>query len=294
MPTYFERYQQGEHRQVWAELIALGEQVRREPLYSDAGAVAQETMRRVRTNVETLVARLHRIEYRFGLLSPAHSLSSRAGRPQPHPEFTAPHIPPAPDVGEQLRRAEETFGPLPLSLRAWYEIVGSADFRGHHPVWVELIDSTDPFVIEPLEPLLQDQGFPSLGDPPRYTAWLSLFPDFCCKEYYAGVGPIYALLPWPEADTPLWFEGQEISPVSWPGAGRPFQLVEYLRFCLLQWGGFPGFDPDWSGDSGLMSIEQLRQETERGPGPGEDAERYATLRRLREHLDYLREGLLPF
>jgi hypothetical protein len=44
--SYLERYLTGEHEQVWAELVALGAAVRDEPLYSDALAVARETMRR--------------------------------------------------------------------------------------------------------------------------------------------------------------------------------------------------------------------------------------------------------
>jgi hypothetical protein len=56
--SYLERYQAGEHEQVWAELYALGTAVREEPLYGDALAVARETMRRARYNIETLIPRL--------------------------------------------------------------------------------------------------------------------------------------------------------------------------------------------------------------------------------------------
>jgi hypothetical protein len=54
---YLERYLVGEHEQVWAELVALGEAVRDEPVYSDALVVARETMRRARWNIETLIPR---------------------------------------------------------------------------------------------------------------------------------------------------------------------------------------------------------------------------------------------
>jgi hypothetical protein len=39
--TFLERYLTGEYEQVWAELEALGEAVREEPLYSDALTVAR-------------------------------------------------------------------------------------------------------------------------------------------------------------------------------------------------------------------------------------------------------------
>jgi hypothetical protein len=56
MASYLARYLDGEHEQVWAELVALGAAVRDEPLYSDAWAIACETMRRVRHNIELLVS----------------------------------------------------------------------------------------------------------------------------------------------------------------------------------------------------------------------------------------------
>ena len=46
MSYYYDRYQRGEHIEVWSDLIALGEAVRQEPVYSDAVAVASETMTR--------------------------------------------------------------------------------------------------------------------------------------------------------------------------------------------------------------------------------------------------------
>jgi hypothetical protein len=64
--TYLERYLAGEYEQVWAELEALGEAVREEPLHGDALAVARETMQRVRTNLEMLIPRLVAVGYQFG------------------------------------------------------------------------------------------------------------------------------------------------------------------------------------------------------------------------------------
>jgi hypothetical protein len=58
MTRFVDRYAHGDRERVWEELVALGEQVRAEPLYSDALAVARETMRRVRHNIEQLIPRL--------------------------------------------------------------------------------------------------------------------------------------------------------------------------------------------------------------------------------------------
>jgi hypothetical protein len=114
MPSYLERYRQGEYEQVWAELLAFGGQVREQPLYADALSVAQETMNRARANVELLAQRLTAMGYRFA-----------------HPDrvFVA--------ADEETRRlvtdVERRGGPLPLSLRAWCEVVGEVNFMGSHP-----------------------------------------------------------------------------------------------------------------------------------------------------------------
>jgi len=112
--SYLERYRAGEHVAVWSELAALGADVRREPVYSDARAVARETMTRVRHNVELLAARLRALGYRF--IRPDEAV-----------------VPPTPELLERLDRIEAEAGPLPLSVRAFFEVVGSVDFMGSHP-----------------------------------------------------------------------------------------------------------------------------------------------------------------
>src|SRR6185437_11968107 len=72
MPTsLLDRYQSGEHEQVWSDLCELGAAVRTEFYYNDARAVADEAMRRARHNVEALVEKLTKLGFRFG--APVHS-----------------------------------------------------------------------------------------------------------------------------------------------------------------------------------------------------------------------------
>lgn len=59
------RYEAGEHEAVWAELTALGAGVRDALYFEDAWAVACETMRRARHNVELIIRRLDALGYRF-------------------------------------------------------------------------------------------------------------------------------------------------------------------------------------------------------------------------------------
>ncbi len=112
MPTYLERYIAGEREAVWDELLALGAAIREQPLYTDALAVARETMTRARYNVELLVARLRASSYKF---------SSK----EPH------KLPPS-DIDKQIAKLEERTGVIPLSIRMWYEIVGEVNLSDKH------------------------------------------------------------------------------------------------------------------------------------------------------------------
>src|SRR5688572_3841525 len=97
--SYLQRYLDGERVEVWTELVALGEGVREEPLFSDAKAVAQETMRRARHNIDLLVVRLRTIGFVFR-----------------YPD--AVFRPPDKKALRELDRFEKKVGQVPLSLRA--------------------------------------------------------------------------------------------------------------------------------------------------------------------------------
>jgi hypothetical protein len=59
------RYTAGQHEEVWADMVALGPAVRDAAHLDDAWAVARETMRRARHNLELLIRRLDEMGYRF-------------------------------------------------------------------------------------------------------------------------------------------------------------------------------------------------------------------------------------
>ena len=65
MPTFEQRYLNGQCVEVWNDLIALGDKVRDKSILPDAQAVADETMRRARQNLEMLIPRLAEVGYRF-------------------------------------------------------------------------------------------------------------------------------------------------------------------------------------------------------------------------------------
>ncbi len=223
MPTYLQRYQQGECKQVWTELIALGEQVRQEPLLSDALAVARETMSRVRVNAETIALRLQSSGYHFGY---------EADEDEEEDSLTPPYHPPSPNAAKQVAALEELVGPLPLSLRAWYEIGGSVDFIGFHQLWPDIY--TDPLVISPIEYAFDEFKnwqfwVAEHGREEAGPFCIPIAPDYYHKDNVSGGEPYQIRMPCVTADAKLFNEWHDTN------------FVEYLRECF-RWGGFPGFD----------------------------------------------------
>jgi hypothetical protein len=214
VPTYLERYLNGDHEQVWADLRQLGGLVRSEPLLSDALAVAHETMRRVKYNIEALYERLKVLDYQFH--APQEAI-----------------VPPAPDVGKKIIHLEDQIGGLPLSLRAWYEIVGGVNFSGSHPKlsYHSELDYgkanrnqilSDPLWVWSIEMILKEGIY-----------WgnesVLISPDSYGKGAVSGGGPYILDMPNPSMDGLLRFEAHNTT------------FVNYLRISFL-WGGFPGFD----------------------------------------------------
>ncbi len=158
MATFVERYRDGEREQVWAELVALGKTVREEPLFDDAWDVARETMTRARTNVELLLERLKQIGYQFE---------------RPDQAF----MPAQPDISARIDAFEQEVGPVPLSLRAWCEIVGEVDFVGNYPGLAYYGSTVTPWFADMVESgTLESQSYAdalkNIGLPPIDPAML--------------------------------------------------------------------------------------------------------------------------
>lgn len=244
MPTYLERYLAGEHERVWAELLALGPRVREEPVATDAYAVAHETMRRVRHNIELLVPRLEAAGYQFGYTW-VHGRKFPSGLPDP--VFS----PPSHDAAQLLTKLETRVGDLPVSLRAFYEVVGAVNFVGEPPsTWSSAPDDLDALYVYPLEGTLGDvypwldqygdlteEEFRSANedDPCDFRAYAALprdcwlvpiSPDEWLKYDISGCGAYEIAAPNPAVDARVLTERHRTT------------FVNYLRICL-RWAGFP-------------------------------------------------------
>jgi hypothetical protein len=225
---YRDRYLRGEYEQVWAELLALGEQMREEPLYTDARAVAHEMMLRVQHNLGLLVPRLRELGYVFGykwavdrgILTP-----EGAQEIEQHKPFLSP---PSDEVGQWIEELERRAGLLPLSLRAFYEVVGGVNFVGSHPVWGAY--GLDALVVESAEQVVEfdDWMHWSEDKDAQGICELPIAPDEHHKYFVSG--NVYTIrVPALAADVRL------------DGEWHDATFVEYLRTCFY-WGGFPGWE----------------------------------------------------
>jgi hypothetical protein len=106
---FLERYLAGEHVSVWRELIELGDNVRNEPLRSEALRVCEEIVRRARFNLRTLHARLLDLGYEFA---------------EPH----AALVDAGPNAAAEIEKAEQEWGAFPLIAQAWYRTFASVNF----------------------------------------------------------------------------------------------------------------------------------------------------------------------
>ncbi len=255
-PTYLARYLAGEHEQVWAELTALGAAVREEPLVRDALAVARETMRRARHNIEVLMTRLRALGYQFGYAWWDAADRDMLDALSPPPVLADPRS----DIQRQLAELDARVGPLPLSLHAWYEHIGAVNFVGMYPVdnpadpggftsYVQYMCSgargqgrrftqdacphdLDPLYVDSLDALLHhlDRG-EQLGLPVKRDGMheLELAPDEWLKYGVSGGGPYVIKVPNPAADAVFGYEWHDTT------------FVNYLRICF-RWAGFPGLE----------------------------------------------------
>jgi hypothetical protein len=236
----------GFEREVWKDLIRMGEITEGTVEWNDAYAVARETMTRARANVERIISFLREHDYLFGY------------DPKPYSDTAPPWVPPAADVNEKLKWLRALIGPVPLSLRAWWEIVGFVSLYGTFaPGESDPLPLTDPLMFSSLEGVLfaiadlyERERLPpnEVGPDGRLGLPIQICPDAYTKSKYSG-GIGYELwLPDGRADAPLRNVPVLLPspPLAIPRPPRVYleeTFVSYLRRSF-QWAGFPGI-PYW-------------------------------------------------
>lgn len=237
MVELYDRYMKGLHQEVYDEILVRNEEIFESSLYQDVQLVLREIMHRVLYNIEVLIPRLRVLKYRFGEgfwnQFDDLSLEEKAEIEKDVPIFKAPES----EITEKIGRLEHLVGTLPLSLKCWYENVGSVNLIG-------LFDSSDtskssleygcaldPLFMYSIEMVLNMvEGFVA-DDAWKNESLLTLLPDNYYKYGFSGSG-VYAIrVPSPTFDAPLVLERHQTT------------FINYLRLCF-QWGGFPGLEQD--------------------------------------------------
>jgi len=211
------RYLRGEHGPVWSELRsheALGGD-----LLEEARAVAKETMSCVSRGADILAERLAALGW-----VPLY------GELRTRPRVEDPEV---------MRRMEEITGALlPVSLWAFWEVVGGINFVWDYEIGVPPdlgVDlpmvEMDPLCVAPPEivtHLFEEWEDERSGVDPELTDpfSLDLAPDDLIKANISGGAPYAIELPFLGADPVFANEAHEL----------PF--VDYLRLCF-NWAGFP-------------------------------------------------------
>ena len=140
-------------------------------------------------------------------------------------------LPASPNAARDLDRVEKKVkGPLPISLRSWYEHVGGVNLMGYHDALNPKgnPESPDPLVIDPLIEAAEAW----FGEELEFDSdeiELPLAPDDVSKAFESGGDPYAVKLPQPAADCLFLNERHNTT------------FVEYLRIAF-QWGGFPGWE----------------------------------------------------
>ncbi len=212
------RWQGGEHGQVWAEIVACELDFGSEERMAHARTVAEWTMEAVRRDLLTLEERLasagHRLPKKTGVKKRRSKTQDRA-----------------------LDALLEHAGPIPLSLEAFFSVVGGVDFVPEDPAARGLLGlevyELDPLLVFPVSTAkrqlkdwqeLRAVRHPALVGP----LWLLISIDAAAKAEMSG-GQISIELPDGRADG--WLTHTDL------------RLVDYLRFAILERGGLLGLEP---------------------------------------------------
>ena len=107
--SFLDRYNAGERRDVWAELLHMGD-LRDENVRLEATAVCDEIVSRSLSNMKVIRDRLTRMGYRFADATRVIREATDLDR-------------------DRLKTVQAEFGSFPLLYRRWYSRIACVDFR---------------------------------------------------------------------------------------------------------------------------------------------------------------------
>src|SRR5262249_11558766 len=132
--TYLSRYEAGEYEQVWCAIRPrYWKDAQSGPFFSGALDGARATMRRIRQHIEPLFPRLETIGLLVGYTWAETPSFNALGVRDPIEAEPPVLSPPMPDIQARCNRLDDSGPRLPLSVRAWYEVVGAVSVVGTPP-----------------------------------------------------------------------------------------------------------------------------------------------------------------
>jgi hypothetical protein len=235
---YLEAYLRGNEIETWDRLCAL-DNIRETSHFDAARAVAMEAMFRVRRNVELLIPRWEAAGHRFG-----YAWASSWAWVAKDVKAAPPLLAQPDDLSRAaLSRFEEAKGPLPIVLRAFYEVVGAVNFVGRVANGWPDAEILDPLQVEEFAPQL-----PALLE---WDSQVDICPDHLFKYFVAGVGPMTVRVPAAVFDPVLVFDDGDLEL-----DGTRLTFGRYLRQVILERGGIglvAGYNND-APDPSLISM----------------------------------------
>jgi hypothetical protein len=170
------KYQQGYCREVYDEIRDWGEDAFKSQHYPMVESVLKDTFKRLAYNLDIIYSELVKLGYCF----PTHIRH----------DFQRPMVKPAADVDNlltSLDRAVKKKGHVPLSLKLFYQMVGSCNFAWDYDQRPDIPwEGSDPIQIAPLTDLLAESA------EREDFSELQVSADYWHKDNISG-GPPYSV-----------------------------------------------------------------------------------------------------
>lgn len=241
-PSLYRKYIDGKIESVWQELTILNQTPSQldDLTWNDISKLLTETMRRSRENIDIIISALKEVDYQFMDLGSAGWEEKR--KSSQLPVYSSPIHDECEQKFSLLRGVNGEQGYLPLSFIKFIEEVGSVNFIGYFPDWVEKenFPLLDPLMVFPIEELISYHKYLTSIDGERLHSksgsYLQFSYDEDAKEGSSGSGLGYGIKIYSQPQ----IEGVLTN------YGYTIDFVNYLRLCF-KWGGFPNLE--WFQDS---------------------------------------------
>ncbi len=154
------------------------------------------------------------------------------------------------NMTDHLDEIEHLLGPLPLSIRLWYQEIGGVNFYGYYAPWAKLYQNAGLDLPE-IAPWRLMSGCDPLMIYPLDSAHLATIQ----RKYRSGSRLVFEFAPnrnfkdfTEDEETPYQFSLPDrnmdvklaIAHNEFPALPSGTTFVQYLRISILKWAGFPG------------------------------------------------------